>query len=93
MFPGAPSATLFFSQEFVSSKRFRRHYRNGWPGSNGRRGYPAAHACALTQLAVLRRHLGSLDAIKSIVSINGYVNAVAVSPTHLKSSMVRRISS
>ena len=40
-------------------------------------GHPAAHACALTQLAVLRRHLGSLDAIKSIVSINGYVNAVA----------------
>jgi enamine deaminase RidA (YjgF/YER057c/UK114 family) len=40
-------------------------------------GYAAAHACALTQLAVLRRHLGSLDAIKSIVSINGYVNAVA----------------
>ena len=40
-------------------------------------GYAAARACALTQLAVLRRHLGSLDAIKSIVSINGYVNAVA----------------
>ena len=40
-------------------------------------GYAAAHACALTQLAVLRRHRGSLDAIKSIVSINGYVNAVA----------------
>jgi len=40
-------------------------------------GYGAARACALTQLAVLRRHLGSLDAIKSIVSVNGYVNAVA----------------
>jgi enamine deaminase RidA (YjgF/YER057c/UK114 family) len=39
-------------------------------------GYAAARACALTQLAVLKHHLGSLDAIKSIVSVNGYVNAV-----------------
>jgi enamine deaminase RidA (YjgF/YER057c/UK114 family) len=37
--------------------------------------YTAARACALTQLAVLRRHLGSLDAVKEIVSVNGYVNA------------------
>jgi enamine deaminase RidA (YjgF/YER057c/UK114 family) len=28
-------------------------------------------------LAVLQRHLSSLDAIKNIVSVNGYVNAVA----------------
>ena len=40
-------------------------------------GYAAAQACALTQLAVLRRHLGSLDAVRNIVSVNGYVNAVA----------------
>src|SRR5713101_10078196 len=40
-------------------------------------GYAAARACALTQLAVLKRHLGSLDAVKSVVSVNGYVNAVA----------------
>jgi enamine deaminase RidA (YjgF/YER057c/UK114 family) len=39
-------------------------------------GYAAARACALTQLAALRRHLGSLDAVKEIVSVNGYVNAV-----------------
>ena len=39
-------------------------------------GYAAARACALTQLAVLQQHLGSLDAVKSIVSVNGYVNAV-----------------
>src|ERR1700678_1746165 len=38
--------------------------------------YAAARACALTQLAVLRKHLGSLDAVKQIVSVNGYVNAV-----------------
>jgi enamine deaminase RidA (YjgF/YER057c/UK114 family) len=39
-------------------------------------GYAAARACALTQMAVLRRQLGSLDAVKSVVSVNGYVNAV-----------------
>jgi enamine deaminase RidA (YjgF/YER057c/UK114 family) len=40
-------------------------------------GYAAARACVLTQLAVLRSHLGSLDRVKSIISVNGYVNAVA----------------
>ena len=40
-------------------------------------GYRAARACALTQMAVLRGHLGSLDAVREIVSVNGYVNAVA----------------
>ena len=40
-------------------------------------GYAAARACALTHLAVLTRHLGSLDAVKSIIGVNGYVNAVA----------------
>jgi enamine deaminase RidA (YjgF/YER057c/UK114 family) len=37
----------------------------------------AARACALTQLAALRRHLGSLDLVKEVVTVNGYVNAVA----------------
>lgn len=36
----------------------------------------AARACALMHLAVLQRHLGSLDAVKSVVTVNGYVNAV-----------------
>lgn len=40
-------------------------------------GYAAARACVLTQLAVLRQHLGSLDAVRSVVAVNGYVNAVA----------------
>lgn len=40
-------------------------------------GYAAARACALTQLAVLRRELGSLDAVQGVVTVNGYVNAVA----------------
>lgn len=39
-------------------------------------GYAAARACALTQLAVLKRHLGSLDAVKALITVNGYVNAV-----------------
>jgi enamine deaminase RidA (YjgF/YER057c/UK114 family) len=40
-------------------------------------GYAAARACALMHLAVLKKHLGSLDAVKSIVGVNGYVNATA----------------
>jgi enamine deaminase RidA (YjgF/YER057c/UK114 family) len=39
-------------------------------------GYAAAQRCALTQLAVLKKALGSLDRIRQIVSVNGYVNAV-----------------
>jgi enamine deaminase RidA (YjgF/YER057c/UK114 family) len=40
-------------------------------------GYAAARACALMQLAVLQNHLGSLDDVLSVISVNGYVNAVA----------------
>ena len=43
-------------------------------------GYSAARACALTQLAVLKRELGSLDTIAEVVTVNGYVNAVAGFP-------------
>jgi len=43
-------------------------------------GYSAARACALTQLAVLKHILGSLDKVREIVSVNGYVNAVAGFP-------------
>jgi enamine deaminase RidA (YjgF/YER057c/UK114 family) len=39
-------------------------------------GYAAARACALTQLAVLKHALGSLDKVQQIVSVNGYVKAV-----------------
>ena len=38
-------------------------------------GYAAAQACALTQLAVLRRELGSLDRVAEVLAVNGYVNA------------------
>jgi enamine deaminase RidA (YjgF/YER057c/UK114 family) len=40
-------------------------------------GYAAARACALTQLAVLRRELGTLDRVAEVLTVNGYVNAVA----------------
>jgi len=40
-------------------------------------GYAAARCCALTQLSVLQKHLGSLDVVKSVVAVNGYVNCVA----------------
>jgi enamine deaminase RidA (YjgF/YER057c/UK114 family) len=44
-------------------------------GSSIEDGYRAARACALTQLAVLKRELGSLDKIAEILTVNGYVNA------------------
>ena len=40
-------------------------------------GYAAARTCALQHLAVLEKHLGSLDRVKGVVSLNGYVNSVA----------------
>jgi len=40
-------------------------------------GYAAARACALLQLAVLHRHLGSLSKVRGILTVNGYVNSVA----------------
>jgi len=43
-------------------------------------GYAAARACALIQLAVLASHLGSLGKVKNIVTVNGYVNAIAGFP-------------
>jgi len=43
-------------------------------------GYLAAKSCALTQLAVLKRYVGSLDAVKQVLTVNGYVNAVAGFP-------------
>jgi len=39
-------------------------------------GYAAARTCALLHLAVLHHHLGSLEKVRSIVTVNGYVNAV-----------------
>ena len=39
-------------------------------------GYAAARSCALILLAVLKAHLGSLDGVKNIVTVNGYVNAI-----------------
>lgn len=38
-------------------------------------GYAAAQACALMQLSVINRELGSLDAVAEVLTVNGYVNA------------------
>jgi len=38
-------------------------------------GYAAARACALTQLAVLMRELGSLNRVAEVLTVNGYVHA------------------
>jgi enamine deaminase RidA (YjgF/YER057c/UK114 family) len=38
-------------------------------------GYAAARACALTQLAIIKHALGSLDRVEEVVTLNGYVNA------------------
>jgi len=39
-------------------------------------GYAAARSCALLHLAVLEQHLGTLARVRSILSVNGYVNAI-----------------
>jgi enamine deaminase RidA (YjgF/YER057c/UK114 family) len=44
-------------------------------GSTLEQGYAAARACALTQLAVLKRELGSLEQVAEVLTVNGYVNA------------------
>lgn len=36
----------------------------------------AARACALLQLSVLQQHLGSLTKVRSILTVNGYVNSL-----------------
>jgi enamine deaminase RidA (YjgF/YER057c/UK114 family) len=38
-------------------------------------GYAAARACALVQLAAVKRELGSLDRVAEVLTVNGYVNA------------------
>jgi enamine deaminase RidA (YjgF/YER057c/UK114 family) len=43
-------------------------------------GYAAARSCALLQLAVLTRHLGSLDKVRGVLTVNGYVNSVVGFP-------------
>lgn len=40
-------------------------------------GYQAARACVMQQLAVLQNDLGTLDRVKQIVSVNGYVNGIS----------------
>src|SRR5690625_2773726 len=39
-------------------------------------GYEAARQTMINLLAVIKKHLGSLDKVKRIVKVNGYVNCV-----------------
>jgi enamine deaminase RidA (YjgF/YER057c/UK114 family) len=39
-------------------------------------GYAAARSCALLQLANLQAHLGSLERVRSILTVNGYVHSI-----------------
>ncbi|MGA7157631.1 MAG: RidA family protein [Acidobacteriaceae bacterium] len=39
-------------------------------------GYAAARSCALLQLSVLQKHLGSLSKVRSVLTVNGYVNSM-----------------
>ena len=61
---------------------------------NGRsveEGYAAARACALTQLAVIRRELGSLDHLAEVLTVNGYIHSIqcfADSPTVINVSPI-----
>jgi enamine deaminase RidA (YjgF/YER057c/UK114 family) len=38
-------------------------------------GYAAAWSCALIHLAQLRQHLGTLDKVRNVVSLTGFVNS------------------
>ncbi len=38
-------------------------------------GYEAARVCTLNQLAVIKAAIGSLDGVRQVVMLNGYVNA------------------
>lgn len=44
-------------------------------GRSVEEGYAAARFCALTQLAVVRAALGTLNRVAEVVTLNGYVNA------------------
>jgi len=43
-------------------------------------GYAAARACALAQISILKAELGTLERVVEVLTVNGYVNAVAGFP-------------
>ena len=73
--PARTVGTLVYLSGVVSTNEKGVITGRAGDGCGIEEGYAAARACALTHLAVLRAYLGSLDAVKSIVSVNGYVNA------------------
>jgi enamine deaminase RidA (YjgF/YER057c/UK114 family) len=73
--PAKTVGSLVFLSGVISSDSNGVITGRAGEGCGVEEGYAAAQACVLSHLAVLRHHLGSLDAVKSIVSVNGYVNA------------------
>jgi enamine deaminase RidA (YjgF/YER057c/UK114 family) len=73
--PARTVGTLVYLSGVISSNSNGVITGRAGDGCGVEEGYAAAQACVLSHLAVLRQHLGSLDAVKSIVSVNGYVNA------------------
>ncbi len=49
----------------------------GDDGKTIEEGYAAARLCGLSQLSAIRKHVGSLDEVAEVLSVNGYVNALA----------------
>lgn len=65
---------------FLSGQGTMLNGRRRYTGAVGRErtqeeGYEAAKICALNLLAQLRAHLGSLDRVKRIVNLRGYVSS------------------
>ena len=50
----------------------------------GDEGYEAAKACGLNLCSTLKENLGSLDRVKKIIKVNGYVNAISTFTEHPK---------
>lgn len=65
---------------FLSGQGTMQDGRRRYTGAVGRErtqeeGYEAAKVCALNLLAQLRGYLGSLDRVKRVVNLRGYVNS------------------
>ena len=75
MSPPSAWATLSISPGVISTGPDGIITGTAGAGSTVEDGYAAARACALTQLAVLKRELGSLDQVAEVLTLNGYVNA------------------
>jgi enamine deaminase RidA (YjgF/YER057c/UK114 family) len=82
--PPAPGGN-YVSSKIVGNLLYLAGAISSMKGSAGadrtvEEGNAAARECLLTQLAVVKQALGSLDKVREIISLNGYVNAAAGFP-------------